>query len=200
MKILNIISFATLFFSLSACCEPQLTASYLLTDFEKSLITTTDYHDLIYLESSGQRFLATTQPRERVIYTQSERGEKCGYTEHERMWTFINVERKGFSIKVEIDLANGQNFWLYKYTNDSASSDAGFNLNCGVNSLPLEYQITDISISGFNFKNVFVFEDCSKKSDITRIIYSAKNGIELIEFKNGNYYKLNVSDKISSLD
>jgi len=192
MRILKIISVVILVFSLTACCEPELIASYLLTDYEKSLITTTDYHDLIYLESSGQRFLATTQPRERVINTQSERGEKCGYTEHERIWTFINFERKGFSIKVEIDLADGQNFWLYKYANDSASRDAEFNLNCGGNPIPFEYQITDISISGFNFRNVFVFEDCSKKSDMTRIIYSAKNGIEFIEFKNGDYYKLNV--------
>ena len=194
MRTLKILAYPILAFMLSACCEPQLTASYLLTDNEKLLITPVGYDDLVYLVGTGGRFIATTQPKEDVISTESEKGEKCSYTEYERMWTFYNFTRQGFAIQVEINKSPVKSFRLSKFNTDTGSgSEAWFELTCGGNnSIPFEEQTTDISTSGFNFKDVFVFTNCSKTQDITRIIYSAKNGIELIEFKNGDYYKLNV--------
>lgn len=192
MKILKIVIIIVLVQSFPGCCDPELTNSYLLTDYQKTLITVTDYHDLIYFDSLSNRFIATTQPKEKVIYTENEREEKCKYSEHERMWTFFNFLAEGFVIKVEIDLSYEAKFRLYKINTGAPFGDY-FDLSCsGIYNFPIEEQITDISISGFDFKNVFVFENCSKVSDINRILYSPKNGIEFIEYKNGDYYKLNL--------
>lgn len=51
----------------------------------------------------------------------------------------------------------------------------------------------DIELVGFSFNNVIVFKNRDKKDiwDIEKMIYSKENGVELILFRNGNWYKRN---------
>lgn len=49
----------------------------------------------------------------------------------------------------------------------------------------------NITIHGFEFQNVLIFEHCSKNSQINRIIYLTTNGIKFIEFNYGKWFKLN---------
>lgn len=51
----------------------------------------------------------------------------------------------------------------------------------------------NIELAGFSFNNVIVFYNRDKKDiwDIEKLIYSKENGVELILFRNGNWYKRN---------
>ncbi|GGG60693.1 hypothetical protein [Bizionia arctica] len=52
-----------------------------------------------------------------------------------------------------------------------------------------EQQLTDYNSNGFTFNDIFNFEGISEFG-INKIIYSIDNGIEFIEYENGNYLKL----------
>ncbi len=188
MKLIKFLISIIIVQHLSSCCESELTNSYSLTDSQKSLIPITKYNELQYLDNHGFYYIATTQPREIVGYTRSPGAESCKYSTHERMWTYLNFLSKGFVVRIELDASYDTNFELYKLNEGAPFGDL-FDLSCTWDSIPLEERMKDTTIMGINFKNVFVFKDCSNGSSINQILYSPENGIEFIEYKNGDFLK-----------
>jgi hypothetical protein len=189
MKCAKVVSLIFPVFVLSSCCESEITDTYSLTDYEKSLITVTEYIDIQYVDQNNSYWYASTQPKEHVIYNESAGAESCKYTQNERLWTFLNFVSKSFAIQIELVADHGTTFSLCEYGINAPSSGDCFGLDCNGPYLPIEERVTDISIQGFDFTNIFVFENCTKKSSIKRILYSTENGIEFIEYANGDYLK-----------
>ena len=189
MKSIKILASIVLLQFFSGCCKPELIGSYLLTDYQKSMITVTTYHEKIYTDKSGERFVASTQPKETIIYTENPGEEGCKYSDHQRMWTFLNFQSKGFVIKIEIDGSCEACFRLYKIDTGAAFGD-WLDLTNSETDLPLKERFTNISVLGFDFKNVLVFVPQNKDSKIKQMLYSPEKGIEFIEYVNGDYFNL----------
>jgi hypothetical protein len=177
---------------LSGCtCEESIIDSYLLSDYEKSLIPFNDYQDLFYLNENGQQIIATTQPRILQLKKRFRGPESCEYWEIESISNFINFNQNGFSIRLSLDTSNDITYFKigYKIQNSDNTEDEYFeNL---IN--PSNEQVVDINLNGFEFENVYVFNNSllNENSTIELILYSSEGkGIEFISFENGKYLKL----------
>jgi hypothetical protein len=177
---------------LSGCtCDESIIDTYLLSDYEKSLIPFNDYQDLFYLNENGQLIKATTQPRILQLERQSLGPESCEYWEIESISNFINFNQNGFSIRLNLDTFNDITSFNIKYgiqNSDNTEDEYFENL-----TNPSNEQVVDINLNGFEFENVYVFNNSllNENSTIELILYSSEGkGIEFISFENGKYLKL----------
>ena len=176
---------------LSGCCNEELIDSYLLSDYEKSLIPFNDYHDLIYINELGQNIKASTQPRI-INLERNQRGpESCEYWEVESLSNFINFPHNGFSIQLSIGTFNDLSFFGLEYVIPDSDNSGNEYFTELMN--PFNEQVVDINLNGFEFKNVFIFNNnyLNENSKIDLILYSSEGkGVELISFLDGTFLKL----------
>ena len=179
-----------LIFGFSGCtCEESVIDTYLLSEYEKSLIPYNDYQDLYYINENDQKIKATTQPRIIKIEKQNPGPESCEYWEVESISNFINFTQSGFSIFLNIGTFNDITSFSLEYVipdSDNTGNEYFENL---IN--PSNEQV--VNFNGVEFENVYVFNNnfLNEESKIELILYSAVGkGVELISFKDGKYLKL----------
>ncbi len=178
--------------ALSGCCNEELIDTYLLSDYEKSLIPFNDYQDLIYINEKGIQIKATSQPRIIEMNRVNPGHENCEYWKVESISNFINFTEIGFSIQLNIGTINDLTsiFGLEYVIPDSDNSQNEY-FDELIN--PTNGQVVDLNFYGFDFKNVYVFNNnfLNKNSKIDFILYSSEGkGVELISYIDGKYLKL----------
>ncbi|EAQ37677.1 hypothetical protein MED134_14652 [Dokdonia sp. MED134] len=184
----------TILFTLLCCsctCDDSVIDTFLLSDFEKSLIPFDNYQDLFYVNENGEQVRATTQPRTIQIEKESRGAERCGYWEVETITNFINFSQNGFSIQLNMETSNDITSFDINY--GIQNSDNSENEYFETLRNPSDEQIVNINVNGFEFENVYVFNNSflNENNTIELILYSSEGrGIELISFENGNYLKL----------
>ena len=99
--------------------------------------------------------------------------ESCEYWEIESISNFINFNQNGFSIRLSLDTSNDITYFKigYKIQNSDNTEDEYFeNL---IN--PSNEQVVDINLNGFEFENVYVFNNSllNENSTIELILYSS---------------------------
>jgi hypothetical protein len=175
----------------TGCCNEQLIDTYLLSEYDKSLIPFNDYQDLIYINENGQNIKASTQPRIINLERDYRGPESCEYWEVESLSNFINFPQNGFSIQLGIGTFNDLSFFGLEYV--IPNSDNSDNEYFTELMNPFNEQVVDINLNGFEFKNVFVFNNnyLNENSKIDLILYSSEGkGVELISFSDGKFLKL----------
>ena len=176
----------------SGCtCEESIIDTYLLSDYEKSLIPFNDFQDLFYINENGQRIKATTQPRIIELERQHRGPESCEYWEVESISNFINFTQSGFSIQLNIGTFNDLTSFSLKYVIPDSDNTKDEYFEDLIN--PSNEQVVEINLNGFEFENVYIFNNnfLNEDSKIELILYSSEGkGVELISFKEGKYLKL----------
>lgn len=187
MKIYLKITIITLIFS--GCCSQELVDTYSLSEYEKSLIPFISYQDLAYINHNGQKTKATTQPRTIVVKRDEPGPESCKYWEYETLNNFINFIDNGFAIQLDCESNYDLSRFEIKYV--IPNSDNSQNEYFPTLSQPSKEQATNISLKGFEFKNVFVFNNPDENGKVEIILYSSEGkGLVFIGFSNGAYLKL----------
>lgn len=138
-----------------------------------------------FKDQDGNTLIANFEAVNYYTVREDEGPESCEYI------TYEYGKRKFFIGKYEGEFnISYSNFYL------SIHNYVAFNYLSLDNNIIIEKIGTltqDIELAGFSFNNVLVFENLNKKEiwDIEKIVYSKENGIELILFRNGNWYKRN---------
>lgn len=177
----------------TACCEKEVVERYELTSFEKDLIPFTEHSRLNYINEEGEIVVGLTQPKTIEIVTDYEDEESWSAWEHEKLTNYVGFEDREFvfEILVEKSAAGEQTFFeIRKSILDTFGSTQYFLPDCERENQAIEDLLTDISLHGFEFNDVYLFLDCYMESEIEKMVYSAEKGIEFITYKNGNYLKL----------
>lgn len=193
MKFIKGIIILTVLLSFSNCCDPDLTGSYKLNDFSKSLVPFDDFTELNYKNELGQRRLAKTQPRKFKIRKNSPGPESCQYSEYETLNNFIQFQNPKFSIQLDLTSIDDNEGFVLRYVeigNNSATE--GFFLEGVIN--PFDNNLAEVTkdtiLYSFEFEEVLVFSD-DDNNVIKTILYSSQGrGIEFIEFVDGTYLML----------
>lgn len=164
------------------CRDPQSLGSYQLNEDEISLISYTDYTDLRYENQEGDIVLGSTQPK--IIEDLSNTEESCTFIEYQKVSSFLSFRSNDIAVRMKVEKYEKANFILTHYFPDSQES-----IGMGSGSADIE-TTSDFSYLGFDFKDVLVFESSREESKTDLIVYSIKNGVELIAYRNGDYLKL----------
>ncbi|MGJ3234839.1 hypothetical protein [Marivirga sp.] len=164
------------------CRDPQSLGSYQLTEDEISLIPYTDYNDLRYENEEGNIVVGSTQPK--IIEDLSNTEESCTSVEYQKVSSFLSFRSVDIAVQMKVEKYEKANFILTHYFPDHQES-----IGMGSGSDGIE-TTSDFSYLGFDFKDVIVFETSNEASEMKLIVYSVKNGVELIAYRNGDYLKL----------
>ena len=179
-------------FIMSGCCNEDLTGSYELSDYSKSLVPFTDYNELNYINELGQRKIATTQPR--IIETKTDKPgpESCQYSEYETLSNFINFQNPEFSVQIDMLSNNGKASFGIRYLEvGNDNSIENFDLeNYNISMDDYKEAKKDTTIFDFTFNEVYIFSNEENRKIKTIIFSSTGRGIEFIEFKDGSFLKL----------
>ncbi|PTX44802.1 hypothetical protein C8P64_0784 [Christiangramia gaetbulicola] len=177
---------------LSGCCEEDLTGSYQLDEFARSIVPFQEYTTLNYRNDSGERILANTQPREIKIIKDKPGPESCQYSEHETLSNFINFQDPEFSIQLGMSSGdNGVSFGLkYVESGDNSATEVFDLEGYDPPTNNLQDALKDTLINVYQFSNVLVFSNAANEKIRTIVYSSSGRGIEIIEFADGSYLKL----------
>ena len=185
------LTFILLMIGLTGCCNEELIDSYLLPEFEKSLIPFNDYQDLIYINETGQNIKASTQPKIINLERDYRGPESCEYWEYETISNFINFTESGFLIRLGVGTFNDLTAFGLEYVIPNSDNSENEYFDELIN--PTNEQVVDINLYGFEFKNVYVFKNnfLNENSKIELILYSSEGkGVELISYIDGKFLKL----------
>ena len=173
------------------CCNGELIDTYLLSDYEKSLIPFIDYQDLIYTNENGQQIKATTQPRIMKLERDYRGPESCEYWEAESISNFIGFPESGSAIKLSIGTFSDLTSFSLEYVIPNSDNSENEYFEGLIN--PSNEKAVNISLHGFEFEKVFVLNNnyLNENSKIELILYSSEGkGVELISFIDGKFLKL----------
>jgi hypothetical protein len=174
--------------TLIGCCKPENLYESELTEYEKSLIPYESYSSIDFVDNLGNPISARTQLKELKLNAHQNE-EECDYETFEYLSLIVRINYN--DLILDINIGSFKDNVSLNIQTITPHPRASYSLTCfGDHSRPIENKLTDVSIFGFEYQDVFVFEDCNQGSEISRIIYSPKRGIELIEFESGAYIKL----------
>ena len=181
-----------IFFIISGCCNEDLTGSYELSDYSKSLVPFVDYNELNYTNELDQRKVATTQTRTIETKTDKPGPESCQYSKYETLSNFINFQNPEFSIQIDMSSNNGKETFGIRYLEvGNNNSIENLNLeNYNISMDEFKEAKKDTTILDFTFNDVYIFSN-EENSNIKTIVFSSSGrGIEFIEFTDGSFLKL----------
>ncbi|TVZ28090.1 hypothetical protein JM83_3186 [Gillisia sp. Hel_I_86] len=172
----------------TGCCKDEVVGRDLLSDYEKELIPYSGYDEIEYINEEGQIVLAQSTPTKIESDRWRPGPESCSVREYQTSTSHLIFRSEDFTLQIEIDKLLAGNFTI----NIGRGESFYFGQDCRIPlDQPIEQRVTNISIEDYEFTNVIVFENCSDFSEISKIFYSAENGIEYLEFLNGSFLKIN---------
>jgi len=115
--------------------------------------------------------------------------ESCEYWETETLNNFINFIDSGFTIELNLTMYREDvDLRLCYWVDESQGSDNEF---FTILQNPTGQKAENINLMGFEFKEVFVFNNRDDNGKVDQILYSSKGkGVEFISFSDGTYLKL----------
>ena len=173
---------------LTGCCKDEDVGRDLLTDYEEEIIQYNGYDDIEYINEEGQIGIAQSSTAKIARDIWRPGTESSSLWEYQTSTRHIIFRSEDFTLQIEIDKLLAGNFTI----NIGRGESYYFGQDCRIPLVqPIEQRVTNISIEDYEFTNVIVFENCSDFSEISKIFYSAENGIEYLEFLNGSFLKIN---------
>ena len=169
------------FLFLFSGCSCRTLQDLSLTPFERTLIPFQGPTDLLYLDQDQMEVPARTTAKTADVIQYSET-ESCDPADAERQFINLRIPDRGLDLEITVQ-ATEPTFQI-------AFDDSVYWPSCPfTNNYP--ELISDVSVDGFDFAQVFRFEYCIfEDSSITFILYSAEEGIEFIKFDDGSYLYL----------
>ena len=174
------------FVAYSCGCNDDSFESFELNEFERTIIPFTTEQNLEYINQSSQLFDAILSEKTIDNFNlNSSDDESCAVTlvETHRVEFTLTATNQEFLILVEKSRTDTQ----FNIVTDSRFFAIN---NCTSTFEIIEPPTTDFSSDGFDFENVYIFDNCGSESLISKIIYSSVNGVEFIKLENGDYLKL----------
>lgn len=187
-----LVTFSLLFFS---CSDDDIVATYELNDFEHSIFPAFDEEtELQFSTNQGVSVVATVSPKEVSMNKNEVDGDLVNIEGAYSTFTINDLILRVYIVKVPQSPRLG----LMATKNGSIEEDVDVYgvTTCGSGPFieNLETQLTDITLHGNTYTNVFVFNECylgEGNTNIDKIVYSTERSIELIAFKDGTYLKQN---------
>jgi hypothetical protein len=180
-----------------SCCQNEIIASYEISDDKKYLIPFELDSNLTYISQQNATFNAIANKKHLEIVKETPGPESCDYWAFDLLKSSIFIDT--FEMKFEFILSrrfedNQLTIIIKRFIKDGGYEyEQDFQIvNCDEQKYFSDELFTDIEINGFEFNDILIFESCYL-SDIKQIIYSPKNGIEYIDFKDGRYLKLDLN-------
>ncbi len=180
--------------SSSGCenCSDDGEVNNLLTDTERELIpfTSTTIVNFINVNSEtlpGQYDAKTNEIRDLDISND----EECFATNIENELTILEIAEQNLTIQISVGTDRNDNLgFAIDLIQDPTQRFVL--LECDGIVENLENLRKEITSHGFQFTNVYVFTPCTENSVVQRILYSSENGIELIEFADDTFLRLDL--------
>lgn len=185
--------FSILFFVGCGCKEE--TVRYSLNSFEKSIIPYNETKLLEYKDANGDIIAATAMKKEVLeINLNSSDDEGCfnNIVESQSFDLSFNNSNKLLYVKIAKSYNNRTTFDISE--SDTLQKDMlGIYLIKNLDTQDLEQNLSNVSIDGFQFNNVFVFEvnPINIESEFETIVFSPKEGIVFLKKRAGGYLKIN---------
>lgn len=176
--------------AVSGCCESEIVASYSFTEFEKSFIPYTGFHNHIYQDNTGDRIVVRSQPRKTAVERRRPGPESCAVTQYESAMNFLYFGALDLLMRMELVKLEKPRFNIQITFDKQPGYSELFVPTC---SFPfgaaLEDQVIDTTVYGSEFENVLILKSCTPDTQIKQIFFSAENGVEFMEFADGNWWK-----------
>ncbi len=174
---------------LTGCCKDQIVASYPFSTFDRNIIPYLSVDNYTFVNEDGESIIAVSTPFELKTDTDRPGPESCDLYQYQELKSMLRFESLNFDIVIELNsnyqtdmLLFDQRYGEYNIRRLHLERKYG-------DFLSLEESLRNISIAGFEFENVLVFNDNNDHSELHKIILSPQNGIEFIEYDNGGYLK-----------
>ncbi|MDO6517774.1 hypothetical protein [Zobellia uliginosa] len=162
----------------------------LLSDKEKGLIPFSADTSVNFTNNTSETVIGNYSQKENEI-TNLDSGNDgdCSATNVER--EYATLELSGLELGFNIVVRKGRSNELIFVLSQSDDNNARFAVDdCDGIVGDLNNSLRNISAQGFEFTDVFVLNSCTENSMVQRVLYSSTNGIEFIEFSDGDYLML----------
>lgn len=185
-----IIFFSMLLFVGCGCKEEII--RYPLNTYEKNIIPYTETQVLEYKNENVEIIKATVSGKEvseKDLNISDDEGCISNLMESHQCKIIFNNTKRNLFINVEKSYQNTL-FYIYEIDNNQQSM-VNFDIK-NYNNQNIEEALTNISIEGFQYNDVFVFEvnPNNIESDFETIVYSPQKGIVFLKKRTGGYLKL----------
>ena len=188
----NIIIVVSVLF-LTGCRCKQETVKTSLNTYERTIIPNTKSKVLEYKNEKGEIINATVSGKEiseKNLNASDDEGCFSNLVEvHQYNITFSDSSKSLF-VTIEKARQNKTVFWIYEIDNNY-STTASYSIQ-NSDTQNIEEELVNVSIEGFQYNNVFIFDlnSYSTDNEFEKIIYSSNNGIVFLKKKEGGYLKL----------
>jgi len=164
-------------------------ASYIFTSFERNIIPYSGAENYTFVDENGESITAVSTPVKLITDTERPGPESCELSQYQELKSRLRFESLNFDIAIEINSIYQTHMQLFDQRYGEYDIRR-LHLEREYGEFPfLEESLRNLSIAGFDFENVLVFNDNNDHSELHRIIYSPQNGIEFIEYDNGSYLR-----------
>ena len=189
----TIVIFSILFFVGCGCKEE--TFRYFLNSYEKSIIPYNETKLVEYKNENGEIITASASKKEILeVNLNSSDDEGCfnNIIESQSFDFIFNNSNKVLYIKIAKSYNNKTTFDISE-TDTLQQNMSGLYIINNLDTQDLEQKLTNVSIDGFQYNNVFVLEvnPNNNESEFETIVFSAQEGIVHLKKRAGGYLRLN---------
>ncbi len=190
----NAIVLLSILFFTGCGCKHE-TVRYPLNSYEKNIIPYNESQLLEYKDENYKTNLSTAFKKEVLeIDLNSSDDEGClsNIIESQSFELSFNNSNKKFHVNIEKSYNNKTKFEIYEVNPLEQNTFALYGIE-GLNTQNLEQVLTNFSIDGFQYNNVFVFEvkSSSIESEFETIVFSPQEGIVFLKKRAGGFLRLN---------
>lgn len=176
---------------ISGCCDREIVASYRFNEFEKNLIPYDKFEDYFFINNIGEKFVIRSQPKTSSIERETPGPESCAVTEFPVESNYLRFGPLDLLVKFNLAKRGDTFFTLITTSELHPEFNQRFRLACkGLFEKDIKDRLTTISVHELHFEDILIFKSCEPDAAIKQIFYSPENGIEFIDFANGNWLKL----------
>jgi hypothetical protein len=179
-----------------SCCQNEIINSYKIPEDKNYLIPFDNDTMLNYISQQDAYFQASAYQKELLIILEPTGPDSCESEAFDLLKSSIFINT--FELKFEFILSRGfednqLTLTIKRFIKDGNDEfEQDFQLvNCDEQNYFSDELFSNIEINGLIYNDILIFKSCYL-SDINQLIYSPKNGIEYIDFKDGRYLKLDL--------
>lgn len=184
MKLSFLILFS--FLIVSCGCNDDGFESFELNTFEKIVIPFENETLVEFSDTNAEIITAVISKKTEQNYNLNSSDDESCFTSlverNECTYKFDNSD-KLYYITIEKRKFNYTDFYIYSNSQEYYTTQ-------GLETENIEEELTNITIDGFDFNQIFYLISNNSETEFESIVYSAENGIEFIKYRNGNYLKL----------
>lgn len=187
MKLRLILSLFISFMITSCGCNDDGFESFELNSFEKNVIPFDNNTNIEFIDNNSQTTDAIISEKVTDSFDLNSSDDESCFTSlveySECKYEFGNSD-KIYYVRIAKRKFNYTDFFIY------SDSQEYYTIQ-DLETENLELELTDISIDGFDYTQVFHLTSNNPETEFESIIYSTQNGIEFIKYRNGNHIRIN---------